>query len=70
MWARTAAARRYCKEYIVVSPEKMAHVPDSLKDEDAISLFKAMGYGDIIAIDHHTGRLELAKKYNGFITSS
>lgn len=87
------------KEYIVVSPEKMAHVPDSLKDEDAISeplacllsaamklpvetlgdpiavvgcgymglgaisLFKAMGYGDIIAIDHHTERLELAKKF-------
>jgi threonine dehydrogenase-like Zn-dependent dehydrogenase len=25
------------KEYIVVTPEKMAHVPDSLKDEDAIS---------------------------------
>ena len=25
------------KEYIVVSPEKMAHVPDGLKDEDAIS---------------------------------
>lgn len=87
------------KEYIVVSPEKMAHVPDSLKDEDAISeplacllsaamklpvetlgdpvavvgcgymglgtisLFKAMGYGDIIAIDHHPARLELARKF-------
>ncbi len=87
------------KEYIVVSSEKMAHVPDSLKDEDAISeplacllsaamklpvetlgdpiavvgcgymglgaisLFKAMGYGDIIAIDHHPERLELAKEF-------
>lgn len=87
------------KEYIVVTPEKMAHVPDSLKDEDAISeplacllsaamklpvetlgdpvavvgcgymglgaisLFKAMGYGDIIAIDHHPERLELARKF-------
>lgn len=87
------------REYIVVSPEKMAHVPDSLKDEDAISeplacllsaamklpvetlgdpvavvgcgymglgtisLFKAMGYGDIIAIDHHPARLELARKF-------
>ena len=87
------------KEYIVVTPNKMAHVPDNLKDEDAISeplacllsaamklpvetlgdtiavvgcgymglgaisLFKAMGYGDIIAIDFHPERLELAKKF-------
>ena len=75
------------KEYIVMEPNKTVHVPDNLKDEDAIaeplacllsaamknpietlgdpiavvgagymglgmiSLFKAMGYGDIIAID-------------------
>lgn len=75
------------KEYIVMVPDKMVHVPDSIKDEDAIveplacilsacikispkvcgdsvavigagymglgaiSLFKAMGYGDIIAVD-------------------
>ena len=87
------------REYIVVTPEKMAHVPDSLKDEDAISeplacllsaamklpvetlgdkvavvgcgymglgtisLFKAMGYGDIIAIDKRTEALENAKKF-------
>ena len=87
------------KEYIVVVPEKMAHVPDSLKDEDAISeplacllsaamklpvqtlgdrvavvgcgymglgaisLFKAMGYGDIIAIDKRPEALENAKKF-------
>lgn len=87
------------KEYIVVEPAKMAHVPDSLKDEDAISeplacllsaamklpvetlgdsvavvgcgymglgtiaLFKAMGYGDIIAIDKRPEALENAKKF-------
>lgn len=87
------------KEYIVVSPEKMAHVPDSLKDEDAISeplacllsaamklpvetlgdtvavvgcgymglgtisLFKAMGYGRIIAIDLLPERLALARDF-------
>lgn len=87
------------KEYIVASPEKMAHVPDSLKDEDAISeplacllsaamklpvmtlgdrvavvgcgymglgaiaLFKAMGYGDIIAIDKRPEALENAKRF-------
>ncbi|MBR1757580.1 MAG: alcohol dehydrogenase catalytic domain-containing protein [Lachnospiraceae bacterium] len=87
------------KEYIVVSPEKMAHVPDSLKDEDAISeplacllsaamklpvetlgdtaavvgcgymglgtisLFKAMGYGNIIAIDKRQEALENAKRF-------
>ena len=87
------------KEYIVVQPEKMAHVPDSLKDEDAISeplacilsaamklpvetlgdtvavvgcgymglgtisLFKAMGYGNIIAVDLRDEALENAKKF-------
>ncbi len=87
------------KEYIVTVPKKMAHVPDSLKDEDAISeplacllsaamklpvqtlgdrvavvgcgymglgaisLFKAMGYGDIIAIDKRPEALENAKKF-------
>lgn len=87
------------KEYIVVEPEKMAHVPDSLKDEDAISeplacllsaamklpietlgdtaavvgcgymglgtvsLFKAMGYGNIIAIDKRPEALENAKRF-------
>ena len=87
------------KEYIVVEPAKMAHVPDSLKDEDAISeplacllsaamklpvetlgdpvavvgcgymglgtisLFKAMGYGNIIAIDKRPEALENAKKF-------
>ena len=87
------------KEYIVVSPEKMAHVPDALKDEDAISeplacllsaamklpvetlgdtvavvgcgymglgtisLFKAMGYGRIIAIDLLPERLALARNF-------
>ena len=87
------------KEYIVVSPQKMAHVPDSLKDEDAISeplacilsaamklpcqtlgdtvavvgcgymglgtiaCFKAMGYGNIIAVDKRREALENAKKF-------
>lgn len=87
------------REYIVVEPAKMAHVPDSLKDEDAISeplacllsaamklpvqtlgdtaavvgcgymglgtisLFKAMGYGNIIAIDIRKEALENAKKF-------
>lgn len=87
------------KEYIVVEPAKMAHVPDCLKDEDAISeplacllsaamklpvqtlgdtaavvgcgymglgtisLFKAMGYGNIIAIDKRPEALENAKKF-------
>ena len=87
------------REYIVVTPEKTAHVPDSLKDEDAIaeplacllsaamklpvetlgdpvavvgcgymglgaiSLFKAMGYGDIIAIDKRPEALENARKF-------
>lgn len=87
------------REYIVVEPSKMAHVPDCLKDEDAISeplacllsaamklpvktlgdtaavvgcgymglgtvsLFKAMGYGDIIAIDKRPEALENAKKF-------
>ena len=75
------------QEYIVMEPSKMCHVPDDLKDEDAIveplacllsaamkmplktlgddiavvgcgymglgmiSLFKAMGYGNIVAVD-------------------
>lgn len=87
------------KEYIVVEPHKMAHVPDSLKDEDAISeplacilsaatklpiktlgdriavvgcgymglgaiaLFRAMGYGDVIAIDKRPEALENAKRF-------
>ena len=87
------------KEYIVAEPHKMAHVPDSLADEDAISeplacllsaamklpcqtlgdrvavvgcgymglgaisLFKAMGYGDIIAIDKRPEALENAKRF-------
>ena len=87
------------KEYIVVEPAKMAHVPDTLSDEDAISeplacllsaamklpiqtlgdriavvgcgymglgaisLFKAMGYGDIIAIDKRREALENAKRF-------
>ena len=87
------------QEYIVVTPEKMAHVPDSLADEDAISeplacllsaamklpvktlgdrvavvgcgymglgaisLFKVMGYGDIIAIDKRPEALEQSKKF-------
>lgn len=87
------------KEYIIVEPAKVAHVPDSLKDEDAISeplacllsaamklpvktlgdtvavvgcgymglgtvaLFKAMGYGKIIAIDKRPEALENAKKF-------
>lgn len=87
------------KEYIVAEPGKMAHVPDSVKDEDAISeplacllsaamklpvktlgdtvavvgcgymglgtisLFKAMGYGKIIAIDKRPEALENAKKF-------
>ena len=87
------------KEYIVMSPEKTVHVPDNLKDEDAIaeplacllsvavknpietlgdaiavvgagymglgmiSLFKAMGYGDIIAIDKREEARANAKKF-------
>lgn len=87
------------KEFIVVEPQKMAHVPDSLKDEDAISeplacilsaamklpiktlgdriavvgcgymglgsiaLFRAMGYGDIIAIDKRPEALENARRF-------
>ena len=87
------------REYIVMEPNKVAHVPDSLKDEDAISeplacllsaamklpvetlgdtvavvgcgymglgiisLFKAMGYGNIIAIDKRPIALENAKKF-------
>ena len=87
------------REYIVVEPKKMAHVPDCLADEDAISeplacllsaamklpvqtlgdtvavvgcgymglgtisLFKAMGYGRIIAIDKRPEALENAKRF-------
>ena len=87
------------KEYIVTEPKKMAHVPDSVADEDAISeplacilsaamklpietvgdriavvgcgymglgaisLFKSMGYGDIIAIDKRPEALENAKRF-------
>ena len=87
------------KEYIKVKPERIAHVPDNVKDEDAISealacllsaamklpietlgdpiavvgcgymglgmigLFKAMGYGRIIAIDKRPEALENAKKF-------
>lgn len=87
------------REYIVVEPEKMAHVPDCLADEDAISeplacllsaamklpvktvgdtaavvgcgymglgtisLFKLMGYGNIIAIDKRPEALENAKRF-------
>ena len=82
-----------------MSPKKMCRVPDSLKDEDAISeplacllsaamklpvqtlgdpvavvgcgymclgaisLFKAMGYGDIIAVDKRPEALENAKRF-------
>lgn len=87
------------KEYIVMEPRKCFHVPDSLKDEDAIteplacqlsaamklpiqtlgdsiavvgcgymglgviSLFKAMGYGQIVAVDKRPIALENAKKF-------
>lgn len=87
------------KEYIVMEPAKCFHVPDSLKDEDAIteplacqlsaamklpiktlgdsiavvgcgymglgaiSLFKAMGYGQIVAVDKRDIALENAKKF-------
>ncbi len=87
------------KEYIVMEPDKTAHVPDCLKDEDAIpeplacllsaamklpvetlgdtvavvgcgymglgtiSLFRAMGYGTIIAVDKRPEALEHAKHF-------
>ena len=87
------------QEYISVNPKKMAHVPNSLADEDAIaeplacllsaamklpvvtlgdtvavvgcgymglgtiSLFRAMGYGSIIAIDKRPEALENAKRF-------
>ena len=87
------------KEYIVMEPSKTVHVPDNLKDEDAIaeplacllsaamknpigilgdpiavvgagymglgmiSLFKAMGYGDIIAIDKREEARENALRF-------
>ena len=86
------------REYIVMEPEKTCHVPDNLKDEDAIveplacllsaalkmpwttlgdpiavvgagymglgmiTLFRAMGYGDIVAIDKRPEARENAKK--------
>ncbi|MGI5957839.1 MAG: alcohol dehydrogenase catalytic domain-containing protein [Massiliimalia sp.] len=87
------------KEYIVMEPEKAVHVPDSVKDEDAIaeplacllsaaikmppailgdsiavvgagymglgmiSLFKAMGYGKIVAIDPREEALQNALRF-------
>ena len=87
------------KEYIVMEPRKCFHVPDSLKDEDAIteplacqlsaamklpiktlgdsiavvgcgymglgviSLFKAMGYGQIVAVDKRREALANAVKF-------
>ncbi len=86
------------REYIVMEQEKTCHVPDNLKDEDAIveplacllsaalkmkpemlgdsiavvgtgymglgmiSLFKAMGYADIIAVDLRAEARENARK--------
>ena len=87
------------KEYIVMEQDKTCHVPDHLKDEDAIaeplacllsavqkmniellgdsiavvgagymglgmiSLFKAMGYGNIVAVDYREEARENALKY-------
>lgn len=87
------------KEYIVMEPSKTVHVPENVKDEDAIaeplacmlsvavknpvqipgdtiavvgtgymglgmvSLFRAMGYGDIIAIDPRPEARENALRY-------
>ncbi|MDR1000072.1 MAG: alcohol dehydrogenase catalytic domain-containing protein [Clostridiales bacterium] len=87
------------KEYIVMTPDKTVHVPDNLKDEDAIaeplacllsaamknpietlgdsiavvgagymglgiiSLFKSMGYGDIIAVDKREAARANALKF-------
>ncbi|MGA3221056.1 MAG: alcohol dehydrogenase catalytic domain-containing protein [Acidimicrobiales bacterium] len=87
------------KEYIVMDPAKTVHVPDNVKDEDAlaeplacmlsaatkmplatpgdriavvgtgymglgmISLFKVMGYGDIVAIDLRQEALANALKF-------
>ena len=86
------------KEFIVMEPSKVVHVPDNLQDVDAIveplacllsaackmpittlgddvavvgcgymglgmiSLFKAMGYGHIVAVDFRPEALENAKK--------
>ena len=86
------------REYIVMEPAKTCHVPDNLKDEDAIveplacllsaalkmkpemlgdsiavvgtgymglgmiSLFQAMGYGDIIAVDPRPEARENARR--------
>ncbi|MGF0036777.1 alcohol dehydrogenase catalytic domain-containing protein [Victivallis vadensis] len=87
------------REFIVMEPEKVVHVPDNLKDEDAIveplacllsaavkmplttlgdsvavvgcgymglgmiSLFKAMGYGDIVAVDIRKEALDNARRF-------
>jgi len=87
------------KEYIVMSPEKTMHIPENIKDEDAIveplgclmsvgsrmmpklmgddiavvgtgymglgmvSLFKAMGYREIVAIDPREEARENAMRY-------
>ena len=87
------------KEYIVMEPSKTVHVPDNLKDEDAIaeplacmlsaaakmpvrilgdaiavvgagymglgviSLFKAMGYGKIVAVDPREEARENALRF-------
>ena len=92
------------KEYIVMEEKKTVHVPDCLKDEDAIaeplacllsaamklpiktlgdticivgcgymglgmiSLYKAMGYGEIVAIDKRPIALENAKKFGATTT--
>ena len=87
------------REYIVMEPDKACHVPDNLKDEDAIaeplacilsaaqkmapelcgdtiavvgtgymglgviSLFRAMGYSDIVAVDTRQQALQNAEKF-------
>ncbi len=87
------------KEYIVMEPSKMMHIPENIKDEDAIveplgclmsvgsrmmpkllgdevavvgcgymglgmiSLFKAMGYGNILALDLREEARENAMKF-------
>ena len=87
------------REYIVMEPAKMMHVPENLKDEDAIveplgclmsagtrmmprifgdeiavvgtgymglgmvSMFRAMGYNNIVAVDRRDEALENALRY-------
>lgn len=87
------------KEYIVMEPQKTMHIPENIKDEDAIveplgclmsaatrmmpnlpgdeiavvgtgymglgmiSLFRALGYGKIVAVDLRKEALENALKY-------